>query len=278
MLVTEGRANLGRTDMGESMDDAGFDRKLDAFERWQSTPWGRLRYRIAAANLATHLPAGRSLAVLDVGGGNGLDVLELAALGHRVTIADLSRPSLASAEALAAERGLADHITTAPVAIDDLATEFGHAAFDIVLCHNVIQYLPESPISALAAQLAHTGLLSVIAPNAAADPLLTAVRSRNLTEALRLLDAPTRVAVTYDTEARACYADDIAGDLRDAGLEVLAHSGIRVVCDLVTDDARKSEPDFYADLERLELALTNRAPYPHFARMFQLIARPSRTR
>ncbi|MGM7644856.1 hypothetical protein ACSVDM_08165 [Nocardia sp. JW2] len=109
-------------------------------------------------------------------------------------------------------------------------------------------------------------------------PLLAAVRSRNLTEALRLLDAPTRVTVTYDTEARACYADDIAGDLRDAGLEVLGHSGIRVVCDLITDDARKSDSDFYADLERLELALANRAPYPHFARMFQLIARPSRTR
>ncbi|MFR9773796.1 methyltransferase domain-containing protein [Nocardia sp. SC052] len=90
--------------MNESRADV-FDDKFDEFARWQASPWGRLRYTTAAANLTAHLPAG-PLDILDVGGGNGLDALELAARGHHVTIADISEQSLAEARAAAAHRGL----------------------------------------------------------------------------------------------------------------------------------------------------------------------------
>lgn len=261
------------------MDDSAetvFDRKLDEFRQWQASPWGRLRYRIAAANLSAHLPVGR-LEVLDVGGGNGLDAVELAELGHRVTIADVSAPSLAAAEALADQRGLGDRIRVLAAGIEDLDGALGPGGFDVVLCHNVIQYLPapRQALTMLAAQLNTDGRLSVIAPNAAADPLLAAVRTMDLEEASRLLDAPTRHTVTYGAQTRACFAEDTAGDLASAGLRLLAHCGIRSVCDLIIDDARKADPDFYAQLERLELALATREPYIHIARFFHLIATPA---
>ncbi|MBF6216156.1 methyltransferase domain-containing protein [Nocardia puris] len=183
-------------------------------------------------------------------------------------------PSLAAAEVLAAQRGLADRIGVLAAGIEDLPAAFERGRFDVVLCHNVIQYLPDPQraIAVLAGQLNATGLLSVIAPNAAADPLLAAVRNLDPEEALRLLDSPTRHTVTYGAQTRACFAEDAAGDLASAGLRVLAHCGIRAVCDLIVDDARKADPDFYDQLERLELVLATRDPYIHTARFFQLIA------
>jgi len=47
-----------------------FNQVVDEWKEWQSTPWGRLLYRVSQSNLARHL--GQSpLRVLDVGGGNG---------------------------------------------------------------------------------------------------------------------------------------------------------------------------------------------------------------
>ncbi len=211
-VVSESRADL-------------FDDKFGEFQRWQASPWGRLRYTTAAANLTAHLPAG-PLEILDVGGGNGLDALELATKGHHVTISDISEQSLDEARTAAAQRGLADRVTTRHAGLDTIGDEFGPHRFDVLLCHNVIQYLPAAGavIAALAVPLRVSGLMSVIAPNADADPLLTAVRSLDLDGALRMLDAPTRYSVAYEAETRACYPDRVKADLAAAGLEVIAHT------------------------------------------------------
>lgn len=251
-----------------------FDEGLAPLRQWQATPWGRLRYVTAAANLTERLPPG-PLAIVDVGGGNGLDAVELAAAGHHVTIVDSSEPSLAEARAIAGERGLADRVATCRAGIDDVATIFEPGRFDVLLCHNVIQYL-DDPAASLAGALGAVrsgGIVSVIAPNADADPLLTAVRTGDLAGALDLLDAPTRRTVAYGTETRACYPDRVRDDLAAIGLEVVARYGIRAVCDLLVDDEAKSDPEFYAGLERLELALASRAPYLYTARFFHFVAR-----
>ncbi|MGY1965514.1 methyltransferase domain-containing protein [Nocardia gipuzkoensis] len=263
--------------MGESRADV-FDEKFGEFARWQASPWGRLRYTTAAANLTANLPTG-PLEILDVGGGNGLDALELAARGHHVTIADISEQSLTEARTAAAQRGLADRVTTRRAYLDTLDQVFGRGRFDVLLCHNVIQYLPDpvGVLPTLVAPLRVSGVLSVIAPNADADPLLTAVRGLDLDGALRMLDAPTRYSVAYETTTRACYPDHVKADLAAAGFKVIAHRGIRSVCDYIVDDERKADPEFYRKLERLELALAARAPYVHTARFFHLIAERSDT-
>ncbi|MBC7299509.1 MAG: methyltransferase domain-containing protein [Nocardia sp.] len=259
---------------GSTLADTLFDAKLATFQQWQTTPWGRLRYSIAAANLTPHLQPGSR--VLDVAGGNGLDAVELAARGHHVTIADISESALADARALAEKHGVGDRISTRLLSVDELAQQFAHNEFDVVLCHNLLQYVPDPKtlIAVLASMVASGGVVSVIAPNADADPLLTAVRNLDLDVALRQLDSPTRHTVTYGTETRACYAGSVTHDLAEAGLHLRAHCGIRSVCDLLVDDAVKNDPRFFVQLERLELAMATRAPYIHTARFFQLIATP----
>lgn len=253
-----------------------FDDRLAEFERWQDSPWGRLRYRVAAVNLARHIRSAPQ-AILDVGGGNGREAVMLAEQGHHVTIADISETSLTQARRHAANRGVADRITTRIVDITAVAEEFGRSGMDAVLVHNVLQYLPETTdtdtiLTGLTTVVRPGGVISVLAPNADADPILTALRTLDLDEALRLLDSPTRYSGAYQAQTRACRAAGITAVLRRAGARRIDHYGIRAVCDAITDDDRKSDPEFYDKLERLELAMTDRAPYRDTARFFQLIA------
>jgi S-adenosylmethionine-dependent methyltransferase len=53
---------------------------------------------------------------------------------------------------------------------------------------------------------------------------------------------------------------------------MLGHYGIRSVCDLIPDEERKYDATFFAELERLEIALSNRMPYVLIARLFHLVA------
>ena len=45
------------------------------------------------------------------------------------------------------------------------------------------------------------------------------------------------------------------------------------MCDYIVDDERKDDPAFFAELERLELAMADRMPYLLTARFFHLVAR-----
>jgi S-adenosylmethionine-dependent methyltransferase len=147
-------------------------------------------------------------------------------------------------------------------------------AYDVVLCHNLLQYQP-NPVPALKAAvntLRPDGVLSVMAINRHAVPLVTAVRGTDPVAALAALDSTEAQTDTFGTTITLHTAEEITTALTDLGCRVVGHYGIRSVSDYIVDDARKHEPEFYADLERLELALTDRAPYQHTARIFQLVA------
>jgi S-adenosylmethionine-dependent methyltransferase len=84
---------------------------------------------------------------------------------------------------------------------------------------------------------------------------------------------PDITAGIFDGAVTLHTAEEVRDALRALGHPEPAHYGIRTVSDHITDDDRKREPDFYAGLEALELALTDRAPYVHTARLFQLVGR-----
>ncbi|WP_367128863.1 methyltransferase domain-containing protein [Saccharothrix sp. HUAS TT1] len=236
---------------------------------WQQTPWGRLRYTQADANLARHLPPAPS-DVLDLAGGDGADALRLARRGHRVTVVDRSAEMLAEAEHAFALADLPVRLVRADLADlpDDVRGEY-----DVVLAHNVIQYL-DDPASALRAVLplvAPGGLLSVIALNRHAQPVQQATQHLDPAGALAALDTDQARSVTFDAALTLHTADQVVEWLGDC--ELVGHHGIRAVSDYIADNARKHDPAFFADLERLELALADRMPYPLIARFFHLVLR-----
>jgi S-adenosylmethionine-dependent methyltransferase len=241
------------------------------WKKWQDAPWGRLRYTVAEANLLRHLDGlgEGSLRVLDLAGGDGGDAVRLAARGHHVTVVDHAPAMLA-----AAAGGLTELITCVQADVAELPRELLDGRFDMVLCHNLLQYVDDIPgtLTAALAPLRAEGLLSVMAVNRHAAPLAIAVRGMDPAAALAALDTDQARTETFDSALTLHTAEEVVPVLHDLGCRDIAHYGIRGFCDYITDDERKHDPTFFADLERLELATTARAPYMHTARLFQITA------
>jgi S-adenosylmethionine-dependent methyltransferase len=258
------------------MADAGpevFDEHLDSWRAWQRTPWGRLRYRVVAETLGRACAAlgDRPLRVLDVGGGDGADSLRLAGAGHDVTVVDISARLLDVAESEAAARGLADRVAVVHAgldAMDDLAV------FDLVLCHNVVQYRDDlgAAVTALGRRVGPGGSLSLLAPNPAAEVMSSAITGEDPATARQLLTSTALRTATFDHDVRRIPVEDAAHALRAVGFGEQTTYGIQCVTHLVPN-RRKEEPEFYAELEALELALCDLEPFLRVARFWQVVAR-----
>lgn len=257
-----------------------FDTALDAWRGWQNTPWGRLRYVVAEANLVRHLaPSGAGpLRVLDLAGADGGDTVPLLRRGHRVTLVDYAPGMLAAAGERARAEGAEDHLETVEADVFALPPKVAEGeGYDVVLCHNLLQYQgdPEPALATAAALVRPGGLLSVMALNRHAVPLALAARSLDPTAALAALDRRDAHGVTFDTALTLYTAEELLPLLGRVGVPDVEHCGIRTVDDHIVDDERKHHPDFYAALEALELAMTNRHPYPHTATILHLLGRRS---
>jgi S-adenosylmethionine-dependent methyltransferase len=252
----------------------GFDTRLEAFQQWQASPWGRLRYLVTEANLLRHLDSAPQR-VLDVAGGNGLEAVRLAALGHEVTVLDPAGAMLRIAMERAEALDVADRLHVVQAGAEDAPELFDNDDFDVVLCHNLLQYVEDrrAVLAAIMAPLRRNGLLSVLAPNADSDPLRTAIRRHDPRRALYDLDSDLSYVDLFDIELPACTAAESIGHLAELGFGLVTRYGVRCVCDYITDDELKHDPAFFADLERLELALSDRMPYLLTARFFHLVAR-----
>lgn len=234
----------------------------------QEQPWVRLRFAVVAETLRRTLHrAPGPLRVLDVGGGDGADDVPLAGAGHDVTVLDPSTDLLQRA----AGRGLR-------TVAGDLFDHGLEETFDVVLCHNLLHYLPDvdTAVDRLGALTAPGGVLSLMCPNPAMDVLSAAVRRLDPDEALALLNAPTVLGRTFDHPMNRLEATTAEAALERAGFAVEGRFGIRCVLDLVAGDEVKHDPEFYAAVLRLELAVCDRDPYRRTARFWQLTARSGR--
>lgn len=248
-----------------------FDTAVTEWRKWQESPWGRLRYTLAEANLVRHL-GDAPRRVLDLGGGDGADAVRLARLGHSVTVVDHSQAMLEAAERRATDANVRIECLEADVLA--LPADVANGAYDVVLCHNLLPYMDDikTVLAATVRAVVPAGLVSVMAINKYSAPLTATVRQHDPVAALEVLDATEARTQTFDTKITLHTAEEVGAVMGDLGCPVSGHYGIRSFCDYIIDDELKHRPDFYADLERLELAATNRAPYKHIARLFQLVA------
>nr|WP_246283432.1 methyltransferase domain-containing protein [Nocardioides perillae] len=245
-----------------------FDEHAARWQAYTSSPWGRLRYTLVGRTLAG---LGSELGpapwrVLDVGGGDGLDAVPLVAAGHDVVVVDPSPGLLTGAAATGA--------TTVAGGLEDLARSPGHGSHDLVLCHFVLHYRPdlEADLDRLVAAARPGGLVSVVAPNPHGMVLAALVRS-GPQAALAQLSAATARTVTFDTDVRKLEVDTVAAALGARGCAVVSHTGGRVANDLVADDALKEDPEWYAALVELEVALHDREPFRRTGAYWHLVVR-----
>ncbi|MFZ1768881.1 MAG: methyltransferase domain-containing protein [Caldilinea sp.] len=252
-----------------------FATKFAAWQQSQEQPWNRLRYLLVEANLQRLIGDRASLRVLDVGGGDGRDALSLAKQGHSVLILDYVSEMLAAAARRAAEAGVQDRIDVqlADVGAGDLPVV--PDSYDLVLCHNVLQYLrdPAPLLHASAAALRPGGWLSLLVPNPASEALRQALQQHDLRAARASLDATTHRTILFDAEVHLVELPALWDRLAAAGLVPVDYYGVRCVNDYLHDDERKFSEEGFVQLLALELAMGQRSPYRDIARLWQIIAR-----
>ncbi len=229
---------------------------------------------MAHANLLRFLPPA-PLRVLDAGGGNGLDSLPLARRGDHVTLLDFSAEMLDEAERIAQEQGVSNRLDIHRGDLSSLPDLASAGILDLVLCHNVLQYVEDvdAALRILIDSLCPGGLLSIILVNRYAEVYRNAIQLLDPALALDRLDAQTHTAGMFGVAVPHYAAEDFMTPLAELGCTLLGRFGIRCFTDYIVDNERKSDPGFYADLERLELAVSDRFPYYLTGRFFQLIVR-----
>jgi SAM-dependent methyltransferase len=217
--------------------------------------------------------AGRTLEVVDVGGGTGGFAVPLAEAGHRVTVVDASPDALAALTRRAADAGVPDRVAAVQGDGDRLAGLVPAGGADLVLCHSLLEVVdePAEVVAGLAAALRPGGAASILVANLAAAVLARAAGG-NLAAATALLSGGGDASgARADGPGRRRYDLASAGALLSAaGLVVEQTHGVRVVADLVPGAIADGDPE---GLLAFELAAAAVPPYRDIATQLHLFAR-----
>jgi S-adenosylmethionine-dependent methyltransferase len=250
-----------------------FDESIDRWVAENDLPWMQLKTEIGLSNLMKHLPQ-RPLRILDAGGGSGADSIPLAREGHSVDLLDYSPEMLKVARENAEREKLQAKIRYHAGDVSQLERTFPQPQFDVVLCHNVLQYVADVPnlLSMLSKVLLPGGILSLISPNRYSMPYATAFLFKNLDEAFRQIDVRTYQNLIFKATVTEYSPEEICAMLPDANLSFDAHYGIRCITDYWGDNETKLKPEVWKKIVKLEYALTDRYPYNLLARFWQIVA------
>ncbi len=255
-----------------------FDANASAFHDYLGTPWGRLLHNVSAANVQRHIAAQQEqkeklLRILDIGGGNGVDAISLAAQGHSVAILDPSAELLEEARHNAQAAGVSERMEFYGAEIASIPKLLPQGAFEVILCHNVLQYVNDlrAAIETICHSLVPGGLISIICINRYSEPYRMALQQLRPDAAYEKLNTTAIFSSVFKIDVRAYTAEEMSRAFQEVGCDVLAQYGLRCVFDYIPNNDLKNDPAFFAELERLEYAMSEMYPYYLLARFFQLI-------
>jgi S-adenosylmethionine-dependent methyltransferase len=250
-----------------------FEKKIAFFKEHQNTPWSRLRYNITSANLKHHINS-KALTILDAGSGNGLEAIVLAQQGHRVVLLDYSAEMLAEARTNTQNSRLVEGIEFYEGDVCSIPQLFPKTTFDVVLCHNVLQYVDnlDTALQALSHAVKPQGFISIICVNRYSESYRLALQELNLPAAYAALDTNVIVSKVFDVPMKAYAAEDLRAPLQKMGCSIVAQYGIRCVNDYIPNNDIKNDPVFFAEIEKLEYAMSDKFPYYLVARSFHIVA------
>lgn len=255
--------------------DRNFD---DLAERFSRRVYGGLKGEIRLAVLWADLEPvlarlmkdrTEPLRILDVGGGLGQLAIQLAGLGHHVTLNDLSPVMLGVARDRAREASLEQAIEWICGPYQAL-TERLHEPFDLVLCHALLEWLqaPELLIPTLVPLLQSTGYLSLCFYNPASIIYRNLIRGNFnwLQQA-----APYTTDDGSLTPSKSCSLEQVRGWLAQSNLQIESESGLRVFHDYVVD--KRGGHQMPEQVLEMELAFSGREPYKWLGRYLHIVAR-----
>ncbi|MEX1668696.1 methyltransferase domain-containing protein [Zhongshania guokunii] len=260
------------------MTDRNFDGIAERFRKnIYGNPKGELRLALCWRELLAKVPAlneseltgEQTMSVWDAGGGLGQMSIRLAECGHQILLNDVSADMLAIAEADIAAAGVADRVVIQHAAIQDLATAEYREAFDLVLCHAVLEWVkePEDIIAALVAGMRPGAYLSLMFYNL--NALIISNMAKGNLYKLRDRDFAGHPGGLTPPAPR--QPQEMMAILEAAGLEIVAKRGIRLVYDLMPRAVRAERS--VADVLALEWQYGAEEPFWALGRYIHLLCR-----
>jgi S-adenosylmethionine-dependent methyltransferase len=242
---------------------------------------GYVRTYVMHHQLLEHLPPPPG-PVLDVGGGAGHQSFPLAHAGYDVTLLDSSAAMLDKArqraDRLPAEVRRRVRLLEGDGENADEAV--GNQRFAAVLCHGVLGYYLEQPLSLLD-QLCRCaspgGVVSIMTGNARAGAVRPALE-RRWDDALASFDARTEVGV-LGVQGRADTVEELSELLRSRGVEPVRWYGVWLFVDWLEFSGVELDPDDAEQVAKtaaVELEAAGRDPYRQLSRVFHLVGRKGR--
>ena len=203
-----------------------------------------------------------------MGGGTGGLAVPFAALGHNVTVVDPSPDALAAAQRRAAEAGA--RLTAVQGEAASLDSVVGTKSADLVICHNVLEYVdsPADAMTAIAAVLRPSATVSVLAANAVAAVLHRALAGR-FTEARQLLESEK--AEEGSGLPRRFTLPALTALIEGAGLRAGEAHGLRIFSGLVPGALLDADAGGTEALRALEAAAAATPPLRDIAAQLHLL-------
>jgi S-adenosylmethionine-dependent methyltransferase len=253
-----------------------FQSDANKYAVYLETPEGRLRSDLAFANLQDFLPlpAKGSWCALDLGGGTGAAAIRLARLGIQVTLLDSSPAMLEIAKRSAWEAGVMGKIAFNQGDVVQLANLFHAGSFDVILCHNLLEYVddPGAVLRGAARALRNSSaILSVLVRNQAGEVLKAAIQVGDLAAAENNLTAEWGRESLYGGRVRLFTKDSLRAVLTEASLTAIAERGVRVLADYLPPRISRSAD--YDEILELERKLGSRPEYAAVSRYTHCLAR-----
>lgn len=270
----------GKVGLGDALDETrttlAFESGVPRWKEEQQTLRVRLRRRLSHGYLMRHVHDVNGLRVLDAGGGNGQASLPMAASGAVVDVVDRSMAMLHDLNENAQSNGVQERINAHSHDIRDIHELFDAETFDLLLCHNVIQYSPawEELLVSMSAPLKTGGLLSLVVRNWYAEPYRIDINTHDANELPELLERTSGPSRVFDADVLFFSAAFLQEWLRKQGFDVLSDYGLLCRPDEAAHIHQAGGEQLLLEkLQVLETAMGERLPYKHTARYLQIIAR-----
>lgn len=230
-----------------------------------------VRQELVTRQLSEHLPKpSNTIKVLDVGSGQGTQVIRLASLGYDVTGIEPSDElrDMAEKSAEVASTNVRFHKGT----LEEIPREID-SEFDVVCCHGVLMYLPEleTSIRRLVSLVRRGGIMSVLTRNRASIAMRAGM-TKDWAAAISGFDEKHYNNRLGIKDVRADDPEEVIESLRKNGAELLGWYGVRLFTDHWDD---QQLPEDIEELIEAEYQAGRRDPYRRLTSLTHVIAQRS---
>ena len=219
---------------------------IQQYKQMLEQPWGKIQYEITFAQLA-HL---KNKKILDFGSGLGL-VSKFLAENNEIIAIEPEKEMLFA---------YSNHTYEKILGSIEQVEKFESESFDIVLCHNVLEYIEENNrekyLSEFKRVLKRDGKLSIIKHNQVGKIMQAVVFSNDVDQALDLLKGNEFKSVSFNS-GTTYTIDELLGISK---MKLEKYQAIRTFYSLQMNEV-KTKDKWLEKMTEVELAVCDLLPY-----------------